>query len=156
MQNINLQKINNSNRFYLYLTQNENVFTGTIFAKSYNQQLGKFTSIAIDGVTYFNIKTLTNPNIFELTKKVQNFVKNFEEIEVQADKYNENNIKRQIDKLTQEPTYKIVAKTLQYNIKFSNKAIERLAKVAYYSGYELVIRETEETKNKKQAQNYNF
>lgn len=154
MNNINLQKINDSNRFYLYLTQAKDVFTGTVLAKSYNQQLGKFASRDINGVTYFIIETFTNPNIFELTRKVQEFINNFEKIEREANKYDHSNIKAQVNRLTNDERYKIVADTLQYNIKFSNKAIERLAKIAYYSGYELKIVKRQEVELNESFENY--
>lgn len=154
MNNINLQKINDSNRFFLYLTQAKDVFIGTVLAKSYNQQLGKFADRDINGVTYFIIQTFTNPNIFELTRKVQEFINNFEKIEREALKYDQNNIKAQINRLTSDERYNIVGNTLQYNIKFSKKAIERLAKVAYYSGYELKIVKRQELELEESFQNY--
>ena len=135
--NINLQKIDD--RFFLYLTQSKDVFIGTVLTKYYNQQLGTFPSRDIDGVTYFIIETFSHNNIFELTKKVQKFVEDFKKIEVQADKYDHSNIKAQVNRLTNDERYKIVTNALQYKIEFSGKAIERLAKIAYYSGYELKI-----------------
>lgn len=150
--NINLQKIND--RFYLYLTQSETIFTGTILAKSFNGDLGKFSTRDINGVTYFIIKTFTQTNIFTLTTQVQEFVANFEKIEANANQYDNNNIKAQIKRLTSDERYDIVADTLKYNIDYSNGAIERLAKVAYLTGYELIIRKRQEVELNESFEKY--
>lgn len=151
---MNLQHIKDN--YYLKLQQQEQQFIGTvlILATRTTTEIFNTNPITIEGKHFFYLDTVKSSNIFKITEKAQAIVANFEKFEYEFHNYDPAKFKSQLKFFTSTEEYKLASELIGYKVDFSEKALERFAKIAYLCGYEVSIKKRREVEYNNNLNSY--